>query len=250
LASTNAFHPSTIVLWPALGYVGWRAARRRSSAGDKASEWAKLVLPPILVFAGLAVLMTAGGHGPGAMLVDDRPGGADGIPFVPLFRVTTEWQHYTMFSPAHLLDWANEHFLISPFGLPLLLLALVNGLVGRWRSGRLSGDDDPSDPPRHLMQGDSGATAFLTIASLAYLLLTFVWNPDYGGRRDWDLFAPSAFVYTLLAAYLLARQLGDRPEAAGDGCSLARVARLLIAASALHTAAWIYYNTIPWPYTG
>jgi len=86
-------------------------------------------------------------------------------------------------------------------------------------------------------------------ASLAYLLLTFVWNPDYGGRRDWDLFAPSAFVYTLLAAYLLARQLGDRPESAGDGCTLARVARLLIAASALHTLAWIYYNTIPWPYS-
>ena len=250
LAVTNAFHPSTIVLWPALGYVGWRVASRRSSAREKASEWARLVLPPILVFAGLAALMTTGGHGPGAMLVDDRPGGADGIPFVPLFRVTTEWQHYTMFSLAHLQDWANEHFLISPFGLPLLLLALVNGLISRWKSGRLSGEDDPSDNRLYRMRGDSGVTAFLTIASLAYLVLTFVWNPDYGGRRDWDLFAPSAFVYTLLAAYLLTRQLGDRPGAVGDGCSLARVARLLIAASALYTAAWIYYNTIPWPYPG
>ena len=250
LAVTNAFHPSTIVLWPALGYVGWRAAGRRSSAGERATEWARLVLPPILVFAGLAALMAAGGHGPGAMLVDDRPGGADGIPFVPLFRVTTEWQHYTMLSPAHLLDWANEHFLISLFGLPLLLLVLVNGLIGRWKSGRLPSDNDPSDAHLHPMRGDSGITAFLTIASLAYLLLTCVWNPDYGGRRDWDLFAPSAFVYTLLAAYLLARQLGERPEGAGDGCSLARIARLLIAASALHTAAWVYYNTIPWPYAG
>jgi len=33
-----------------------------------------------------------------------------------------------------------------------------------------------------------------------------------------------------------------------SNCTLARVARLLIAASALHTIAWIYYNTIPWPY--
>jgi hypothetical protein len=249
LAVTNAFHPSTIVLWPALAYVGWRGAGRGSSVRHKASEWARLVLPPVLVFAGLAALMTAGGHGPGAMLVDDRPGGADGIPFVPLFRVTTEWQHYTMFSPAHFLDWANVHFLISSFGLPLLLLAFVNGLIRRWKSGRRS-NDDVSDTHLGSMGCDPGITAFLAIASLAYLLLTFVWNPDYGGRRDWDLFAPSAFVYTLLAAYLLARQLGDRPEGVGHGCSLARVARLLIAASALHTAAWIYYNTIPWPYTG
>jgi hypothetical protein len=202
-----------------------------------------------LVFAGLVALMTAGGHGPGAMLVDDRPGGADGIPFVPLLRVTTEWQHYTMFSLGHLLDWANEHFLISPFGLPLLLLALITGIVSRWNSGEASRDDGQSPGDFQPAPSDSGVTLFLIIASLAYLLLTFVWNPDYGGRRDWDLFAPSAFVYTLLAAYLLARQLGDRPESPESRCTLARVARLLIAASALHTTAWIYYNTIPWPYS-
>ena len=249
LAVTNAFHPSTIVLWPAMGYVGWREVGRRPSAGGKASEWAKLVLPPTMVFAGLVALMTAGGHGPGAMLVDDRPGGADGIPFVPLLRATTEWQHYTMFSLGHLLDWANEHFLISPFGLPLLLLALVNGIISRQKSGETSRDDGQSPGDFQPTRSDSGVTLFLIIASLSYLLLTFVWNPDYGGRRDWDLFAPSAFVYTLLAAYLLARQLGDRPESPESRCTLARVARLLIAASALHTTAWIYYNTIPWPYS-
>jgi hypothetical protein len=248
LSVTNAFHPSTIVLWPAMGYVGWQVAGRRFSVRAKAFEWAKLALPPILVFAGLAVLMTAGGHGPGAMLVDDRPGGADGIPFVPLFRVTTEWQHYTMFSLDHLLDWANEHFLISPFGLPLLLLALVTGIISRWKSGGSSQEDGQSPDGLRSAHDDSGVTVFLTIASLAYLLLTFVWNADYGGRRDWDLFAPSAFVYTLLAAYLLARQLGDRPQSPESKCTLARVARLLIAASALHTIVWIYYNTISWPY--
>jgi hypothetical protein len=249
LAITNAFHPSTIILWPAVGYVAWRAAGRRSSARGKALEWAKLALPPILVFAGLAALMTAGGHGPAAMLVDDRPGGADGIPFVPLFRVTTEWQHYTMFSLDHLLDWANEHFLISPFGLPLLLLAFVTGVIGWRRSAKASQDDGRSPDGLQSARDESGVTLFLVIASLAYLLLTFVWNPDYGGRRDWDLFAPSAFVYTLLAAYLLARQLGDRARSPESSCTLARVARLLIAAAALHTIAWIHYNTIPWPYS-
>jgi hypothetical protein len=244
LAVTNAFHPSTIVLWPALGYAGWQIAGRQSSAGGKASEWAKLVLPPILVFAGLVALMTAGGHGPEAMLIDDRPGGSDGIPFVPLFRVTTEWQHYTMFSLAHVLDWANEHFLISPFGLPLLLLALV-ARIGWQTSAKATQGDSQSQPGSQLVQSDWGLTSFLIIAGLAYLLLTFVWNPDYGGRKDWDLFAPSAFVYTPLAAYLLVLQLRDWQASPGGKCVLARIARLLIAVSALHTIAWVYYNTIP-----
>ncbi len=243
LAITNAFHPSTIVFWPAMAYLGWRVVGRRVRMNGSAiwgarrlREWAKLALPPALVFVGLAMFMTAVGHGPGAMLVDDRPGGADGIPFVALFRTTTRWQHYTMFSLAHVVDWTNEHFLISPFGLLLLLVALV---TEAWRRliGRLQRDDKLSPGPQR-MNEYQGIAAFLSIASFVYLLLTFVWNPDYGGRRDWDLFAPSAFVYTPLAAYLLVRQTGDRPE-------LARVTRLLIAASALHTVAWVYFNTIP-----
>ena len=30
-----------------------------------------------------------------------------------------------MFSTAHLLDWLNIHLLISPFGLPLIIMTLV-----------------------------------------------------------------------------------------------------------------------------
>jgi hypothetical protein len=236
LAVTNAFHPSTIIIWPAVWYVGWISIRR--AAGGKMGkiiEAARLVLPPVLVFAALSALMASAGHGPLAMLTDDRPGGADAIWFVPLFETTTKWQHYTMFSLGHFLDWGNEHFLISPFGLPLLLLAFANRVVRHKLPAGTAAESD-SQPE----QGQASIIPFLTIGSLLYLLLTFVWNPDYGGRKDWDLFAPSAFVYTLLAAYLLVRQAKDRLE-------LARSARLLIAASALFTAAWIYYNTIPWP---
>jgi hypothetical protein len=240
LAITNAFHPSTIVLWPSMGYVAWQAAVNGSGLrGSRMREWTKLVLPPILVFVALAALMAAGGHGPEAMLVSDRPGGADGIPFVPLFQsqVTTRWQRYTMFSLAHVVDWANEHFLISPFGLALLLLACAT-CIARQRAAEGRKGDDKSWPRVGGTSVDGRIIAFLTIASLVYLVLTFVWNPDYGARRDWDLFAPSAFVYTPLAAYLLVRQPGKPRE-------LARVASLLIAVSAMHTAAWVYYNTIP-----
>jgi hypothetical protein len=253
LALTNAFHPSTVVLWPAMGYIAWKVsrayvARAGSSQANKPlwPVWAGLLVPPLLVFAGLAALMSAGGHGPLALLSNDRPGGADGIPFVPLFSLTTEWQHYTMFSMAHLLDWANEHFLISPFGIPVLLIVLIAHLGRRRQVGSPPGEDQPqsgADPaPR-----EAEITSFLAIAGLAYLILTFVWNPDYGGRKDWDLFAPSAFVYTPLAAYWLARRFRGWPEYAAGQCSVGRVARLLIAVSLLHTMAWIYYNTIPWP---
>jgi hypothetical protein len=235
LAVTNAFHPSTIVLWPAVVYLAWHLAR---SHKQKAFVWAQLVVPPVLVFAALSIFMASAGHGPGALLTNDRPGGADGIPFVPLFRVTTQWQHYTMFSLAHLLDWANEHFLISPFGLFLLVLAFGRLVV--WQvTGKGARADQPDGEPR---AGDGGTTPFLLIAGASYLLLTFVWNPDYGGRKDWDLFAPSAFVYTTLAAYLFVRWFRDSSSLRGS-IALARNATLLIAAAGLHTATWIYYNT-------
>lgn len=234
LAITNAFHPSTIVLWPAVLFLGWRTMHNPDGAAPRGGVvWAQVVLPPVLVFAALAFLMSTGGHGPAAMLTDDRPGGADGIPFVPLFEVTTEWQHYTLFSPAHLLEWANEHSLISPFGLVLLAGALVVETARRL-SGRAGKRAAPG--------GDGGITTFLVIAGAAYLLLTFVWNPDYGMRKDWDLFAPSAFVYTILAAYVWMRSQDS--EAPARKLSLARTATLVIAAAALHTAAWVCYNAV------
>jgi hypothetical protein len=245
LAVTNAFHPSTVVMWPAVWYGGWVALRRAAGGkADKIAEAARLILPPLLVFAALSALMASAGHGPLSLLTDDRPGGADAIWFVPLFETTTKWQQYTMFSLGHFLDWGNEHFLISPFGLVLLFLAFVNGrriwAKASTRLGSPAAAERLDEKEAFVEPAERRVTAFLTIASLFYLLLTFVWNPDYGGRKDWDLFAPSAFVYTLLAAYLLVRQARDRLE-------LARSARLLIAASALFTAAWVYYNTIPWP---
>ena len=78
----------------------------------------------------------------------------------------------------------------------------------------------------------------MAIASLAYILLTFVWNPDYGGRKDWDLFAPSAFVYTLWASVLFVRRWHRDKE-------LEWLGLLLISFSALHTGTWVLFNTLP-----
>jgi hypothetical protein len=70
---------------------------------------------------------------------------------------------------------------------------------------------------------------------MMYILLTFVWNADYGCRKDWDLFAPSAFVYTLLAGYLLVRVLPNREK-------LRQAGLFVVAVSLLHTVAWVWVN--------
>jgi hypothetical protein len=220
LSLTNGFHPSTIFLWPGmllLVWLSWKRHRVSLTAG-----LLQTILPPLLIGGGVFVLMEQGDHGLSALLGDDRPGGGDGIWFVPLFETTTRWQQYTMFSVAHFLDWGNEHLLISPFGLPLITLALITLYRFRLTIFERSTDRDYG--------------YFLGVTAAAYLLFTWLWNPDYGGRKDWDLFAPSAFVYTLLAGYLLVRVLADRDKLKEGGL-------FIIAVSLLHTAAWIFANT-------
>jgi hypothetical protein len=223
LSVTNAFHPSTVFLWPGMWLLSWLCWRRRWVSMGSA-VW-QTVLPPFLVGTTVLALMESGGHGLAALLGQDRPGGGDGVWFVPLFEIDPQWQKYqpyTMFSADHLLDWLNVHLLISPFGLPLLVMTLA--AVYRFR---LTLFDQAADR-------DYGY--FLALTAAMYILLTWLWNPDYGGRKDWDLFAPSAFVYTLLAGYLLVRVMRDQEK-------LSQAGLFAIAVSLLHTAAWIFTNT-------
>jgi len=48
---------------------------------------------------------------------------------------------------------------------------------------------------------------FLLIATLTYLLFPWVWNLDYGGQRDGDLFSLAALPMTLLLIALPPRAL-------------------------------------------
>ncbi|RME44959.1 MAG: hypothetical protein D6796_11110 [Caldilineae bacterium] len=217
LSLTNAFHPSTVVLWPAALYLAWRTHRRGRSALAVGLD---VLLPPLVVAAGVLTLMELGNHGLDALLGDDRPGGGDHIWFVPLLRTTTEWERYTLFAPAHFLDWGNELLLTSVFGVFSLLVA-------GWRVGRR---------PRPTAGGET--FAFLGASAGAYLLLTFLWNADYGIRKDWDLFAPSAFAVSLLAAWLWIRALPDEE-------SRAQATLLIVSVSALHTVAWVLFNAFP-----
>ncbi len=215
LAVAVGFHPAALILLPALLVLGWPVWRRNGR--HPAGVLAALAIPLAGVLAGTLALMTAGGVGLEVFLRSQAPGGGDHRWLVPLTQVRSEWEYYTLFSRGHLMDIVNQQLLVMPFTLPLLL-----GLVLGYRR-RL---------PRE------GYALFLAVAAAAYVGLTWVWNPDYGGQRDWDLFAPAAWPATLLAAYGLTR--------ATTAAVLTRVAVIILPIQALHTAAWIYSNTRPW----
>lgn len=267
LAITNGLHPSTIVLDPSLLYVGWIWANHDPGSGESlnsrsrsrsraAQALAQIALPMMAVALGVIILMTLAGQGLEALITTDRPGGGDARWFVPLAAVTTRWEHYTMFSWAHLRDWLNMQLLTAPVTLGSLLimgygvwLALLRrSAVGRRETGPASGKPG-SDAPAFVRSVRDLSLAvvtpeviFLALCTGLYWLFTWVWNPDYGGQRDWDLFSLAAIPSTLLLARLLPRVI-SAPRLQ------AQAALMLIAVSAMHTVAWIYQNTRPWEWT-
>lgn len=242
LAITNALHPSTVVLAPsllALGWLLWRwrnllasadvygeaqsAQLRRMAKERPAASFlrlaAQIVLPMLLVGGGLFVWMEASGHGLSALMETDRPGGDDARLFVPLWEVVSAREHYTMFAWEHLRDFLNEQALTGPILLPALAILWLGGMGARkkWR----------------------GEGLYLLTAALGYLLFIWVWNPDYGGQRDWDLFSLAAIPLAALTAWMGTRVLVHRRLLwAGLGA--------LILLQSLHTAGWIWSNTLPW----
>jgi hypothetical protein len=217
LAVTHAFHPSTIILAPGLLYLAYLLFRQRQASPGRLLV--SMAVPYVIVLAGVVALMTAGQHGLDALMGVDAPGGGDRRWLVPLFAVTTRWEHYTMFSLGHALDIINQQLLSAPAVWPALLLVAVFG----WRA----------------LPREDGTFRWLMMLALLYLLLTLVWNPDYGGQRDWDLFSPAALPASVLLAYALGRALPDR-------AALRAAAWALIPAQAFHTLAWVYQNTLPY----
>ncbi len=217
LALTHAFHPSTIILAPGLLYLAYLLYRQGRASPHRLVL--SMAVPYVIVLAGVFALMTAGQHGLDALMGVDAPGGGDRRWLVPLFAVTTRWEHYTMFSLAHALDIANQQLLSAPVVWPALIFAAVFG----WRA---------------LPRADV-TFRWLLVLALLYLSLTLVWNPDYGGQRDWDLFSPAALPASVLLAYALGQVLPDRAALRAAGWAL-------IVAQAFHTLMWIYQNTLPY----
>ncbi|MBP9074535.1 MAG: hypothetical protein KBG20_19660 [Caldilineaceae bacterium] len=255
LAVTNAVHPSTVIYAPSLLYLAWRVGKakgkRQSAKGKRGGSLAAVLLSvalPMLIVAGTTVLlMESGGHGLSALLTSDRPGGGDGRWLVPLFATATRWEHYTMFSWGHLRDMFNEQMLVGPGILPGLLV-LGGGLLFEKAKGKRQSAKGKRVAAERTRWADNHFqfsifnfqfSNFLFLAAAFHLLLIWVWNPDYGGQRDWDLFALATIPSALLLAYALPRLLTERRH-------LFSAALPLLTIQTLHTAAWVYQNTLPW----
>lgn len=231
LALTHAFHPSTIILTPSLLYLAFVASPLNSgNAGDAQSvlrgdrlrlDWRRLLsvgAPYALVFAGVVALMSSGQHGLDALMGADFPGGGDRSWFVPLFQITTKWQHYTMFSWGHLVDTVNQQLLVAPMVWPSLILIAVFA----WR---------------RIPKGEP-VGRYLALMAGFYLLLTLTWNADYGGQKDWDLFSPAALPAALLLAWALPRALPERRALRAAGWAV-------VATQGVNLLTWIWRNTLP-----
>jgi hypothetical protein len=230
LALTHAFHPSTIILTPSLLYLafGPGTPRERNVEGSQdvsSNKWhidarsvLSIAVPYILVFAGVVTLMTTGRHGLDALVGVDFPGGGDRRWFVPLLKTTTEFEHYTLLSLGHLVDIVNEQLLVAP--MVWLSVALVVVFTRR----------------RVRDLGPEGV--FLAVMAGFYLLLTLVWNADYGGQKDWDLFSPAAMPASLLLGWLLCRALPERRALRAAGFAV-------VASQGFHLVAWVWQNTRP-----
>lgn len=236
LAMTHATHPSTIVLAPSLLYLGWQTAHNRANGTQ---PWGRVVfgvisaiaLPMLLIGGVTVLLMESGGHGLAVLLTTDRPGGGDGRWLVPLWATTTRWEHYTLLSWPHLRDALNQQALVAPIVLPVLLWL---SLFSRNIPGAALVSEDVPEEDRLRRR----TLRFYAVAAVCYLAFTLVWNPDYGGQRDWDLFSLAALPTTLWLLALAPWVASRRALAAG------MLPLLLL--QALHTAAWVYQNTLPW----
>ena len=231
LALTMAIHPSTLVLLPSLLVAGRHVAQR---AGDGNQHRLQVVLqigiPMLIIGTGTLVMMEMGGHGLEALLTTDRPGGGDARWLVPIAETSTRWEHFTMFSFAHLREVINEQMLVAPIVLPSLVII---GLMSLRRAGKTTDHHDAAHADR------AAIDRYLAVAAIAYWIFVWVWNPDYGGQRDWDLFSLAALPATLWLVTLW-------PRALRTGHDLLGAAVPLIIVQGLHTAAWIYQNTLPW----
>ncbi len=235
LAITNALHPSTIVYGPSLLYLGWQTSKRRNNSWG--CNVLSIALPLAIVAIATVLIMTVGGHGLGALFTTDRPGGGDGRWLVPLWETSTRWEHYTMLSWPHLRDLVNQQLLVAPVLLPALLLAAVGSAIRRARRGETQGTTVGENADVRL--GNRHATLFLGSAAAGHLLLTWIWNPDYGGQRDWDLFSLAAIPTALLVAHVLARCITNQRALVAGAIPLLVLQYALL-------VTWVYQNTLPW----
>jgi len=119
----------------------------------------------------------------------DLIGGGDKRMFLPVYKVETAFEKYTLFSWNNYSDKMNMLLFLCP--MTLLLGALF--LVRYWKE----------------IMAD-GVQRFLFINFVLGALFVFMWCADYGVKLDWNLFSPPAMMMSFLVAYVLSEKSGEQ----------------------------------------
>jgi len=199
-------HLTALSLAPSALYLGFRWWESRESAGRVRTLVSNLILPVLLVvfFAQLIGL--------DFRLLFMRVEGTT-PPFIPLIENDSVSFNYSLFSVDHLVSLFNLVLLAAPFFFPFCLLL--------FRSNR--------QPPAPVF-------IFLLLASIFPLIALFLFNPELGFPRDWDVFA-YVFIPPMLLGLLLLIEL------AGESRALLRYSTVVIAGlGLLHTVPWVLVN--------
>lgn len=200
LVLSMALHVSALALMPAFLYLIFRKWRTQGSRFLDVPTAVCMVACLGIVFLGLwkASLVVGKGKTFGQ--------------FLPL--VATPKMSFTMFSRAHLSEFANELLLISPAGTLLFLFFLLRAL-------KLKSFSHPT-------------LNFLLISGLSGLLLVFAYNCHWGSM-DWDLMSFPGIFIALFGILSFLRWCGGWKKVKNYGL-------ILIAASFFHTIPWILVN--------
>jgi tetratricopeptide (TPR) repeat protein len=195
------FHVESLLLVPSYVWLlAWSAARKRKPALGGRLAFA--------LGAATVVVAVAAGVSPAIGRFYLPPlGPADG---------------YHVFSAAHLLDVANEVILLCP---AWLLFAVL--IARRRRLGR-----------REASGSDGGALAYAGMLAVPAWTFLFIFRPELGMARDWDLFAFT--IFGLAAPGLIAFSgYATRPHRYGRSAVIVSAAVVLSAAMVF---SWVGVN--------
>lgn len=206
-----ACHLQALFVGPAVLYTVVRAWRQVPSGKARWRQIWVTVGAGVVPVVVLVALFLAAGYDTSSLLRGGWSRGNNPYLFVPLRSDAT----YTLFSLRHLANLVNEHFLVAPVVLPLLLAVIA------CCRRRISWGD-----PLIIALG-LGSAGLLLFASTAY--------PDLGAAMDWDLLAPAALAYTLLAGLLFSWGV---PE----GQDRRYGATVLLTSATVHTGLWVLLN--------
>ena len=206
-----AVHLSSLVLALSVLYLLQQYTRGSAEASRPARRSLRVALAVVLGGAAVAVcahLLRGHGvvEGGQSLWVPLTSAGGN-----PLRRT------YTLFSGLHWVNVLNQHLLLSPVGVLILVALLPNHL-------------------RRRAMGDRWVR-FLSLGAVPWLLLSCVWGSDLGAPRDWDIFACAALLYTLLAGTLALGALGGVSGRYRRGA-----VALLVGANLFHTIPWVWVN--------